>query len=98
MSALESEERRESSVTAARPSMVAVLPPLETVEEKGSTMLLEAESLGDLHVRYKFLYSSLSDLKLKDLGPLLQVSPIFFYETSYARNALTDASLTSLDE
>lgn len=97
LSALESEERRESSVTAARPSMVAVLPPLETVEEKGSTMLLEAESLGDLHVRYKFLYSSLSDLKLKDLGPLLQVSPIFF-ETSYARNALTDASVTSLDE
>ena len=76
---------------------MAVLPPLETVEEKGSTMLLEAESLGDLHVRYKFLYSSLSDLKLKDLGALLQVSPIFF-ETSYARNALTDASVTSLDE
>ena len=55
---------------------MASLPPLETVEAQGSTLLLEAESLGDLHVRYKFLYASLSDLKLKDLGPLLQVSTL----------------------
>ena len=47
------------------------LPTLAQVEEKGSGTLLEAEALGELHMRYKYLYASLSDLKLKDVSILL---------------------------
>ncbi|UPR03406.1 vacuolar protein sorting-associated protein [Chloropicon primus] len=69
----EREERLLSNPASGPPPVPepVSLPPLSVVEEKGSTMLLEAEGLGELHMRYKFLYSSLSDLKLKDLGVLL---------------------------
>jgi hypothetical protein len=61
-----------SSTSGGNPSSSSTsLLPLSAVEEKGSGMLLEAEGLGELHMRYKFLYASLSDLKLKDVKVLL---------------------------
>ena len=61
----------QAATVAQPPPPLPSLPPLSAVEERGSATLLEAEALGELHMRHRYLYTSTSDLKLRDVGDLL---------------------------
>lgn len=59
-------------VTADSAPQLHSLPSLRDLEAQGSESLLQAESLGELHARYRFLYSSVQDVKVKDVASLLE--------------------------